>query len=366
MEYLHGGDVYTYAGTHGGQLPIDLSASINPYGPPESVRQAMHDAIGRCMDYPDPFCRAARKAIGEREGVNPDWLYCGNGASDVLDRLAFVLRPRKALLTAPTFSEYERSLPGCDLCFHMLRPEEGFKVTETILPAISNGVEAVYLCNPNNPTGRTVAPGLMKEILLRCKGEHSWLIVDECFADFLTDCGSHSLTGSLGQYDRLVIVRSYTKMYAVPGIRFGWLMTANPPLIKALYRAGQPWNVSSVSQACAEYAAKEEAFARAAARRIAEERACLKDGLQRAGCFVFPGEANFLLFQSQDRELADKLARQGILIRDCSNYRGLCPGYYRTAVKTRADSQALIRALMAIQEKNRGPALVYCDFGGNT
>ncbi len=351
MDYLHGGDVYTYAETHEGQPPTDLSANINPNGPPESVRQAMYEAVGRCVDYPDPLCRAARKAIGKREGVNPAWLYCGNGASDVLDRLALVLRPRKALVTAPTFSEYERSLSGCDLRFHMLRPEEGFVVTETILPAISNGVEAVYLCNPNNPTGRTIAPGLMNEILRRCEGEHSWLIVDECFADFLTDCDSHSLAGSLCQYDRLVILRSYTKMYAIPGIRFGWLMTANQSLIKALYRAGQPWNVSIVSQACAEAAAKEEAFARTTAQQIAGERAFLKDGLQREGCFVFPSEANFLLFWFRNTELSGKLAQHGILIRDCSNYRGLCPGYYRTAVKTRSDSLALIHALKAIREE---------------
>ncbi len=351
MEYLHGGDIYTYAEAHGGQLPIDLSASINPNGPPEPVRQAMYEAVLRCTDYPDPFCRAARRAIGERMGVSPDYVYCGNGASDVLDRLALALKPKRALLTAPTFSEYERSLSGCDLRFHMLRPEEGFAVTETILPAISNDTEAVYLCNPNNPTGKTINPGLMKEILRRCERERCWLIVDECFIDFLTDCDSHSLTGSLGQYDRLVILRSYTKMYAVPGIRFGWLMTANLPLIQALYRAGHPWNVSVISQACAEAAAKEEAFAWKAARQIAEERVFLKDKLQCTGCFVFPGEANFLLFRFRDTDLADKLARHGILIRDCSNYRGLCPGYYRTAVKRRADSLSLIRALRAIREE---------------
>ncbi len=126
-EYVHGGDVYSYAEAYGG-APLDLSANINPFGIPEAVKQAMHDAVEDCTRYPDPFCRAARRAIGAAEGVDPDWLYCGNGAADVLDRLAAVLRPKTALLTAPTFAEYERTLAGAERRLHLLREEEGFAV----------------------------------------------------------------------------------------------------------------------------------------------------------------------------------------------------------------------------------------------
>ena len=108
-EYVHGGDVYSYAARFG-SAPVDLSANINPYGIPESVKQAMHDAIENCTQYPDPFCRAARASIGEVEGVAPNRIYCGSGAADVLDRLAAVIRPKTALLLAPTFAEYERTL----------------------------------------------------------------------------------------------------------------------------------------------------------------------------------------------------------------------------------------------------------------
>ena len=103
--YVHGGDIQTYIDRHG-FAPLDLSANINPFGIPDAVRAVMHRAVDNCTQYPDPFCRAVRQAIGAREGVNPDFLYCGNGAADVLDRLAAVLKPRKVLLTAPTFAEY--------------------------------------------------------------------------------------------------------------------------------------------------------------------------------------------------------------------------------------------------------------------
>ena len=120
LNYVHGGDIQTYIDRHG-FAPLDLSANINPFGIPDAVRAAMHRAVDNCTQYPDPFCRAARQAIGAREGVNPDFLYCGNGAADVLDRLAAVLKPRKVLLTAPTFAEYERTRSqvrrfGCIIC----------------------------------------------------------------------------------------------------------------------------------------------------------------------------------------------------------------------------------------------------------
>lgn len=350
-EYVHGGDVYSYAEAYGG-VPLDLSANINPFGIPETVKQAMRDAVEDCTRYPDPFCRAARRAIGAAEGVDPDWLYCGNGAADVLDRLAAVLQPGTALLTAPTFAEYERTLAGTDIRLHLLREDEGFAVTGRILLDITPEIDAVYLCNPNNPTGRTIEPQLLHRVVEKCAQNDIWLIVDECFHDFLIDSARHTLKARLADYPKLVILRAYTKMYAVPGVRFGWCMTANAGLIEGLYRAGQPWNVSVIAQACAAAAAGEAEYAAQTAARIAHERAELAAGLAARGLTVFPGEANFLLFRSADRSLHDKLAARGVLIRNCANYRGLEAGYYRTAVKTANQTARLLAALDEIQEES--------------
>lgn len=348
-EYVHGGDVYSYAEACG-CMPLDLSANINPFGIPETVKQAMHHAVEDCTRYPDPFCRAARRAIGAAEGVCPDWIYCGNGAADVLDRLAAVLRPKTALLTAPTFAEYERTLAGADVRFHLLRADEGFAVTERILSDMTPEIDAVYLCNPNNPTGCTIEPPLLHRIVEKCAEYGAWLIVDECFQDFLTDGARHTLKGLLADCPKLVLLRAYTKMYAVPGVRFGWCMTANTELIEGLYRAGQPWNVSVIAQACAAAAAQETAFAEQTAARIAQERTYLAEELGHRGMTVFPSKANFLLFRSQDTELREKLAARGVLIRSCANYRGLGEGFYRTAVKTRGETARLLAALDAIRE----------------
>lgn len=349
LNYVHGGDIQTYIDRHG-FAPLDLSANINPFGIPDAVRAAMHRAVDNCTQYPDPFCRAARQAIGAREGVNPDFLYCGNGAADVLDRLAAVLKPRKVLLAAPTFAEYERTLSGAEIRVHNLRETDGFALTERISDEISPDLDAVYLCNPNNPTGRTAQPELLREIVRKCTENGVKLVIDECFNDFLTDAERHTRKDLLESNPGLIILRAYTKMYAVPGVRFGWCMTADAALIEKLYHAGQPWNVSVIAQACAEAAAKQNGWREQTARRIAEERAYLMDGLRSCGVRVYPGEANFLLFHYSDEKLDEKLRKQGIMIRNCSNYRGLGPGFYRTAVKTRDASEKLLHALRQIQE----------------
>ena len=308
LNYVHGGDIQTYIDRYGA-APLDLSANINPFGIPDAVRAAMHRAVDNCTQYPDPFCRAVRQAIGAREGVNPDFLYCGNGAADVLDRLAAVLKPRKVLLTAPTFAEYERTLSGAEIRVHNLR--------EIVRKCTENGVK---------------------------------LVVDECFNDFLTDAERHTRKDLLESNPGLIILRAYTKMYAVPGVRFGWCMTADAALIEKLYHAGQPWNVSIIAQACAAAAANEPDWAAETAKRIAEERRFLSDGLAACGLTVFPGEANFLLFRSNDTGLHEKLAEHGIMIRNCDNYRGLSAGYYRVAVKTREASKCLLNAIKLIME----------------
>ena len=349
-EYVHGGDVYSFSARFGG-APVDLSANINPFGIPAHVKQAMQDAIDACTQYPDPFCRAARAAIAQAEGVAPDRIYCGSGAADVLDRLAVVLRPKMALLLAPTFAEYERTLAGADLRFHTLCAEENFDVTERILDDITPELDAVYLCNPNNPTGCIIDPALLRQIAARCAGVGARLIVDECFLDFVQ--GGETLAPYLNAFPSLVLLRAYTKMYAVPGVRFGWCMTADTALIEGLYRAGQPWNVSVIAQACAVACAGEREYAIQTAQRIAEERTYLREQLAARGLWVCPGKANFLLFRAQDADLQEKLAQRGILIRDCANYRGLARGYYRTAVKTRKESDALLTALDEIQKEER-------------
>ena len=237
MKHIHGGDIYA---DNWNEEPLDFSANINPLGMPDSVREAAQQAIAGCLHYPDPFCRALRRAIAAR--------------------LMLTLVPKKILLPAPTFAEYEEAaqLVGSEIVRFPLGSD--LTVTQAYWDAVTPDIDLVVLCNPNNPTGRTAQPELMRRIVQKCAENSVYLIVDECFNDFLLDAEQHSLSGLLEAFPCLILLRAYTKMFAVPGVRFGWCMTADRTVIDGLYRAGQPWNVSVIAQACAEAAAKQNGW----------------------------------------------------------------------------------------------------------
>lgn len=349
MQYVHGGDIYGYAAQYPGQDVLDFSANINPRGIPEAIRQAMLDAVEQCAQYPDPFCRALTGALAQTYGLPPEMFFCANGAAEVFYRLADVLRPQTALITAPTFSEYEAALThfGCNVRHHRLRAQENFAVTARILDEL-DGVDVCILCNPNNPTGRTVDPNLMACIVAQCQKKRIRLIVDECFADFLLDEPAHTLLPQVMRCDLLVVVRAFTKMYAVPGVRLGWCATADRLLLERLHAAGQPWNVSVFAQACGVAALGLKDYAAQTAKMIALLRQELADALADCGFRVFPGEANYLLFSTAQTDLRERLLPRGILIRDCSNYIGLGAGYFRVAVKTKEENARLMRAVREV------------------
>jgi len=283
LNYVHGGDIQTYIDRHG-FAPLDLSANINPFGIPDAVRAAMHRAVDNCTQYPDPFCRAARQAIGAREGVNPDFLYCGNGAADVLDRLAAVLKPRKVLLTAPTFAEYERTLSGAEIRVHNLRETDGFALTERILDEISPDLDAVYLCNPNNPTGYLYTRREMNQIRDLVKKYDLFLFSDEVYREFIYTGSPYISACHLeGIENNVVLIDSVSKRYSECGIRIGALITKNKEIRDAVMKFCQArLSPPLIGQIAAEASldAPEE-YSRETYDEYVERRKCLIDGLNR-------------------------------------------------------------------------------------
>lgn len=231
-ESTHGGDLVAARAVWGGEV-LDFSANLNPLGMPESVRQAAVGAVKEAVHYPDPLCRALSAAIARRDGVAPEQVLCGNGAADLVFRLAFSERPRRALVTAPTFSEYEEALSaaGCGVVRHVLDPERDFDLTEAVLNDLEPGLDLAFFCTPNNPTGRVIRRELMEAILEKCRAAGIRLVVDECFLA-LSDGGEEaSLAGYLEQYPNLLLLRAFTKSYAMPGLRLGYCLSADTALL---------------------------------------------------------------------------------------------------------------------------------------
>lgn len=342
-NYPHGGDIWNYP-----TPPLDFSSNLHPLGMPPAVAEAARGAVDRANAYPDPFCRALREAIARREGVEPGQVVCGAGAADLIFRLCLALKPRQALVTAPTFSEYEQALRlfGCAVRRFPLLPEEGFVLPERFPEALAPGLDLLFLCTPNNPTGRCIPLPLLERIANRCREIGARLVLDECFME-LTD--RPLATALLERYPDLFLLRAFTKTYAVPGLRLGYGLSADEALLDRLWSAGPPWSVSTVAQAagiaacgCSDWPERGRAVLR-------QERPRLMAALGDLGLTVWPGEANYLLFRAPGAaDLKERLAARGVLIRSCANYPGLGPEDCRVCVRTAPDNEILLKTLREV------------------
>ena len=350
MKFEHGGDLYSAQKIYLGEI-LDVSVNLNPMGTPPQVVQAAHDALLEVQEYPDPLCRELRRAIAQKDGVSPKQIFCGNGAAEVIFRLALALRPGTALLTAPTFSEYEGALTqvGCNCRYHVLRQEDQFDVTESILEQIQPPVELVMVCSPNNPTGRLIPQPLLLRMLERCRQIGAVLAVDECFLPLAQE--GAGMAPYLDEYPELFLLRAFTKTYAIPALRLGYGL-GSPELVERLSAWGPCWNTSGLAQAAGLACCRCPDWPAEGRRMLAVERPRLLQGLTELGCQVIPGSANYLLFRLPGQsDLKERMLRRGVLLRSCANYRGLGPDWYRVAVQQEENNQQFLRSLRAELEE---------------
>ena len=353
--YEHGGACFPQGGVLAGGV-TDFSVNINPRGMPPAVEEALHRAVAACIHYPDPFASGLRAALAKHYAVGETQVFCGNGAADVIERLAEVLRPKRALLLAPSFSEYERALTrrGCHCDFHVLRREEDFQLTARVLDDLNAETDLFWLCLPNNPTGLVPAADLFARILTHCAELNITLITDECFFGFLNREDAPSLRNHLRADvggPRRILLGAFTKTFAMPGVRLGYCVSSDPALCASLFAAGQPWPVSVLAEAAGEAALASPDWERESAAKIALWRAELSAGLRALGLWVSESESNFLLVSDTEPDAEKNAARlrfaaaKGLPLRDCANFRGLSAGYFRTAVKTAKENRRLLSAL---------------------
>ena len=338
--YVHGGDVYSQS------VRLDFSANVNPFGAPEAVKAAVRAAAEDLCAYPDPYCGPLREKLAAANGVEKNDVICGNGAAELIYQVAGALRPKRALLPVPCFADYEGALlaAGCAPACYPLKREDGFLLTEDVLSRIGSDTDLILLCSPNNPTGRSVEKELLLAILDRCRETETWLFLDECFLELTDEDRAFTLLPYLRDGDRVFLLRAFTKAYGMAGLRLGYGLCKNGDLLEGMSRLSQPWNVSTPAQAAGLVALDCPDWPRKARSLFQTEKPFLRDGLAALGFTVLLGDANFLFF-SGGPGLAEKLRARGVLIRDCANYRGLDPGAYRIAVRTRPENEELLRTI---------------------
>ena len=253
------------------------------------------------------------------------------------------------MITAPTFAEYRAAmeLQGTEIEEFELKEIDGFSLTEEFITHIKADTDIVFICEPNNPTGVTTPRNLLKKILERCAEVGALLVIDECFNDFLDEPEKHSMREFLSDFDNLLILKSFTKLYAMAGIRLGYCLCYDENLLKKIRKAGQEWSVSSLAENAGLAALREEGYVSKLRGLVKSERERVVRELGDMGIDRVYGEADYLLFHAREG-LADELETRGILLRRCENYSGLGPGWFRLGLKKREDNNILLKAMKEV------------------
>lgn len=355
MKYQHGGDIYSQ------EILWDFSANINPLGPPEGVKEAVRRSADSCGHYPDSQCRRLVEELARHHQLPKQEILCGNGAADLIFQMTFAERPGRAWLMAPTFSEYGQALEaaGAEIHHILLRKETGFRpdaagAADVVREELKNQTEHtsgfLFLCNPNNPTGVALRRREMKKLAAFAEEKGIRMIVDECFLDFLEEPQEYSMVPDLQEFPHLVILKAFTKLYGMAGLRLGYCLTADKDLLEKMERVRQPWSVSSVAQAAGQAALGETEYLEKTKKIIREGRAQLKAGLKDLGFWVCDSQANYIFFQDTrpgagDGRLGKACRERKLLLRSCGNYRGLDESFYRVCVKTKDENEHLLQML---------------------
>lgn len=368
--YVHGGDIYSQ------KVKMDYSANINPLGMPEGVKQALLSCVEKetvCSVYPDSACRELRSALSAFYGLTTDWFICGNGAADLIFALTAALKPSRVLLPAPSFLEYRQAIEavGGRTDTFYLKKEEDFALSVPDFIDVLKKAEGerkpydlLFLCNPNNPTGIPVKREEVCALAEECEKTGTFLVVDECFCEFLEQESSYSVLSDLERFPHVLVLRAFTKIYAMAGLRLGYAICKNTSLLKEMNSLRQSWPVSGLAQQAGIAALKETEYVKKTRKLIKEAREKLKKGLENLGFLVYPSQANYLFFEDRNETRAETetsargwlyeaLLEKGVLIRSCSNYPGLTKAYYRICVKTEEENEQFLKVVEQVLQEKR-------------
>ncbi|MFZ5450185.1 MAG: threonine-phosphate decarboxylase CobD [Thermodesulfobacteriota bacterium] len=344
----HGGDVYHLARSLGLNLSdlLDFSANINPLGFPPGLYGAVKKAMGEIVHYPDRRCLVLRQDLAVYHHLTPEEILVGNGSTELIYLAARVLKPERGLIVTPAFSEYEHALAaaGVPVAFQATAEAHNFTLKEVFE---AHAGDLVFLAHPASPSGALLAPELFLEVAAALDAAGAFLLLDEAFIDFVEEASYKSL---LGRFPRLMILRSFTKFFGIPGMRLGCLL-AGPELVGRLAEAQEPWSVNTMAQVMGRACLADRDYMARTRALIAQERQFLWERLaDLPGLTPFPSTVNYLLVKLDRVGLTAARLQQNMLghriaIRDASNFRGLDERFFRIAVRTREENERLLKAL---------------------
>lgn len=334
-NYTHGGDVYR------NPIEYDFSINVNPLGMPLASIQAAHEGIVLTGRYPDYRAEQLCRAIAKAQNIPADRIIPGNGAAELLYALGQTI-PGKALAIAPTFTGYAEAVAagGGEMSYAGNEQE--------LIEKLDDSIRLVFLCNPNNPTGTLFTREQILRVLAKAEAMQAYVCVDECFLPFLEEEASYSMLPYLAKHPRLLVLRAFTKIYCMAGLRLGYLACGDTELQSRIRAKLQPWNTSIPAQLAGIAALSDTEYLAKTRENLQAERAYLVPRLRELVAEVYDGYGNFLLFRDEP-DLKERMLEVGVLIRACGDFEGLDDTYFRIGIRSHSENQEFIRRLVRVK-----------------
>ncbi|MDR3600825.1 MAG: pyridoxal phosphate-dependent class II aminotransferase [Desulfosporosinus sp.] len=363
---MHGGNLRRAQELYSLTSFIDLSANINPFGPPSGVWASLQQGMTEIVHYPDPESQALRTTLANHLGLPTEMVMVGNGAGELIFTIVQALKPKKVVIPVPTFSEYERAARavGSEVSYIPLGPEGWAKFNQSdgesdtarneridrMWRELLAGCDLLFLCSPHNPTGSVLDKETFAQILRLSKELGCRILFDESFLDFLPAESRQSTRAYLKDNNHLIVLYSLTKFYSLPGLRLGTVF-AYEALLTLFEQFRDPWSVNVLAQYAGIAALQDLQYPDDVREKLRESRTYFYRefaGHNFLELRLWPTSVNFALIEilnNTHQELIQHLGRLGILVRDCASFAGLPGNFIRVAIKDIFAMQRLIEGL---------------------
>lgn len=359
LQQFHGSDLEAVARYF--HLPqeeiICFGANVNPLGLSSSVKNTLAEHLEIISSYPDRDYNSLKKQISHYCHVCPQNIVVGNGCTELISLFIQLLKPRRALLPIPSYSEYEReiALSGGTVEYFPLSQEENFSLNlSSLYKVLEKNIDLLILCNPNNPTSTATCVDDLTRILSFCKEKHIFVMIDETYVEFVEDMDKITAMPLTESFDNLIVLRGVSKFFAAPGLRFGYGVTGNNGLLSQLNSIKNPWSLNSIGAYAGELLLSDKNYIQKSRSLISSERKRICKRL-RAFSFiqVYEPAANFILLKICKDNLTSydvfvHAIQRGLMIRDCSSFVGLEGEFIRFCLMNPEDNDRLLDCLEEI------------------
>ena len=383
---FHGGNIYKIFREKNIKEILDYSSNINPYGIPDSLKKRITENLEILERYPDPDYIELRQKLAHLNKVDISNIILGNGATEIIFLFMKVINPKKILIAAPTFGEYERAVKATErlenssvlgdsdkkkndknncgkqkieIEYFELKESDDFKLN---IHNLKNELEKKYdlliICNPNNPTGKFLKLSETEEILKECNKYNTKLFIDEAFIDFLEDGIKESIINTKENKQNLFVTRAFTKFFAIPGLRLGYGVYFDKNLEKEISEKKEPWSVNNIAEMAGLTVLDDTEYIEKTLKWITKEKIYMYEKLNEInGIKAYKTEINFITVKIEDKLfskelnvkiLREKILEYSILIRDASNFKFLDERFFRLAIKNRENNDRVIKVLKEI------------------